>query len=1070
MDDITRQVDAAVVRAGQHLLQFGAVHIDHMDRNSAQMTISGDGYSRTVVTVTVKTVARMARFTFQCRCFETFGNERRWCAHKYAAALTLTHYARNGAIANWQGALSWLFSACAPSSLPNPPVLNLQPVVPSTLLLVFSLQRQTNGVWQLLPMVIPTKRILNVKLDDLEALADYLQRKGARLAPYPLPTSVKLAALAPSTPSHQAAMVALFAHNTRDTQRDFPAHLLFDMLPLLAHALVFEGTSTSPLKKRLRVESEPATLSFNITDGPSGLTLTPHIRLSDDTLIPVRTEKLRFLPSHTCCCMGGDRLFVLPIPTAGLKALADRPSTEIPNSDKVSFFQEYLPLLAEKYTLQEFTLTWEEYAQPPIPRLYLNDQVGTLQFTVRFAYGSWEYPRATSADTTTPVEVDAHSAVLTRVLRNLVTEQLAHETLTAAGIVMNDYGDGYMLARGVSLGEFVFHRIPQLREQGFEVIGEEQLRTIHVLRGKPEITLQVSTKIDWFDLNGILKIGDLLLSLADMRRGLRVKDGVLTCPDGSVALLPEDVRRSLRFLLGMATEDGDGLRISRRQAVGLELALAEFEQVTADNDFEAGRKRLHDFTEIGTRHLPVGFTGVLRAYQQAGYEWLHFLHDYEIGGCLADDMGLGKTVQTLVLLQSLQESGQAKRASLIVMPRSLLINWQREITSFTPNMRVLMHADGDREQDLAALDAYDVVLTTYGVMLRDLELLRNYHFHYVILDEAQVIKTAQALTSRAACCLRADHRLSLTGTPVENNAKELWAQFRFLNPGLLGSQEYFRDEFSNPIEKQGDMQAAQFLQRLVYPFILRRTKEQAAPDLPSKTERLVYSVMEPEQRALYEKTRDYYRELLLGLVADEGMQHARIRVLEGLLRLRQVCLHPRLIDKDSGGESAKLTQLLETMDTLRAEGHKALIFSQFTSMLAIVCEALDTRGIPYAYLDGKTKDRQARVDAFQQDKSLPFFLISLKAGGLGLNLTAADYVLHLDPWWNPAVERQATDRAHRIGQHKPVFVYKFIAEDTVEEKIVLLQERKRVLTEKLISTESSFMKTLTADDIAGLFS
>jgi non-specific serine/threonine protein kinase len=404
------------------------------------------------------------------------------------------------------------------------------------------------------------------------------------------------------------------------------------------------------------------------------------------------------------------------------------------------------------------------------------------------------------------------------------------------------------------------------------------------------------------------------------------------------------------------------------------------------------------------------------------------------------------------------------------MPRSLLFNWQREIERFVPSLRVLIHADNARPQDHADFDQYDLVLTTYGVMLRDLELLRNYTFHYVILDEAQVIKNPQTHTARAAGLLRADHRLTLTGTPVENGTGELWSQFHFLNPGLLGSQEYFREEFSTPIEKQGDANAAQFLQRLIYPFILRRTKEQAAPDLPPRSERLVYVDMDAAQRTLYEKTRDLYRERLLGLIGDEGLQRSRMHILEGLLRLRQLCLHPRLVDAEYAGESAKLVQVLDTLETLHAEGHKALIFSQFTSMLAIVRQALDERGIRTAYLDGSTTDRQAQVDAFQQDAALPFFLISLKAGGVGLNLTAADYVLHLDPWWNPAVERQATDRTHRIGQQKPVFVHKFITVDSVEEKIVQLQDRKRALTEQLITTETGFFKSLTTDDIAGLFS
>ncbi len=310
----------------------------------------------------------------------------------------------------------------------------------------------------------------------------------------------------------------------------------------------------------------------------------------------------------------------------------------------------------------------------------------------------------------------------------------------------------------------------------------------------------------------------------------------------------------------------------------------------------------------------------------------------------------------------------------------------------------------------------------------------------------------------------------MTGTPVENNTFELWSQFAFLNPGLLGNLEYFKEEFAGPIERKKDDGTANFLRKMVYPFILRRTKAQVAPELPLRTERILYADMEPAQRKLYNKTRDYYRALLLGVIEEEGMNNARMKVLEGLLRLRQISNHPKLVEKDFRGESAKMELLIEHLETLEAEGHKALVFSQFVEMLKLVRAELDKRKIKYNYLDGRTQKRQEQVDKFQADPKIPFFLISLKAGGVGLNLTAADYVIHIDPWWNPAVEMQATDRTHRIGQDKPVFVYKLIARESVEEKILQLQDQKRALVEQLISTEASFFKELTAEDIKVLFS
>ena len=565
-----------------------------------------------------------------------------------------------------------------------------------------------------------------------------------------------------------------------------------------------------------------------------------------------------------------------------------------------------------------------------------------------------------------------------------------------------------------------------------------------------------------------MRFGETEVDLPELRRAIRKRERYVKLADGSIGEIPEAWLDRYRHLFALGELHDEQLRLAPHHVTLLEHLLEETDHV--DAEFERRRERLKDMNGIVSRDLPPGFDGVLRPYQKAGYEWLHFLHDYAFGGCLADDMGTGKTIQTLVFLQSVRTSGQATASSLIVMPRSLIFNWQREIARWTPDLRVLVHTDQGRSSTVEEFADYDLVLTTYGTMLRDIGLFTTYQFHYVILDEAQAIKNPGSQTARAARALRSDHRLTLTGTPVENSTLELWSQFAFLNPGMLGSLEHFRAEFAAPIENDGDEETAALLRRMVNPFILRRTKDQVALDLPQRDERVLYCEMEPAQAKLYQRYRDHYRALLLNLIDTEGMNDVRMKVLEGLLRLRQICNHPRLVEADFRGRSAKFEQLLETLETLHAEGHKALVFSQFVQMLTLLREHLDQRGLRYAYLDGKTRDRAAVVDAFQANPELPFFLISLKAGGVGLNLTAADYVIHIDPWWNPAVEQQATDRSHRIGQEKPVFIYKLIVRDSVEEKILQLQDRKRALADQLITSERGIVKALTRADVADLFS
>ncbi len=487
-----------------------------------------------------------------------------------------------------------------------------------------------------------------------------------------------------------------------------------------------------------------------------------------------------------------------------------------------------------------------------------------------------------------------------------------------------------------------------------------------------------------------------------------------------------------------------------------------------------GRKleQLRDFDTIEDYDLPAGFKGELRPYQKAGFNWLMFLNQYRFGGCLADDMGLGKTVQTLAMLQAQKEiaekNGVAKPVSLLVMPTSLLYNWEMEAHKFTPKLKILIYNKTNRIKNTAIFDYYDIVLTSYGIVRLDIEILKQFYFHYVILDESQAIKNPESAISQLVRELKSKFRLVLTGTPIENSTLDLWSQLSFINGGLLGNQLFFQKEFLQPIEKNQDVSKLQKLQTIIKPFVLRRHKSQVAKDLPDKEEHIHYSEMSETQEKKYEEIKSHYRNQILDLIEKQGLAQSQLIVLQGLTKLRQVANHPRMIEEGYEGDSGKLRDVVHKLETVLSEKHKVLIFSQFVKHLVIIRQELEKRNIRYAYLDGATKDRQEQVNLFQNNACIPVFLISLKAGGTGLNLTAADYVFLLDPWWNPAVEAQAIDRAHRIGQENKVLIYKFISKNTVEEKILLLQQSKTKLANDLITTEESFVKQLTQTDIEHL--
>jgi len=578
--------------------------------------------------------------------------------------------------------------------------------------------------------------------------------------------------------------------------------------------------------------------------------------------------------------------------------------------------------------------------------------------------------------------------------------------------------------------------------------------------------VDVRSGIDWFELHAEVDYGEgAKATLPQLLAALRRGDTMVPLGDGSFGLLPEEWLERFAPLAGLGAKQDDHLRFGRNQAGLLDALLAAQPEVRFDEVFERARERLRSFQGVKHAPQPEGFVGQLRDYQREGVGWMEFLREFGFGGCLADDMGVGKTAQVLAVLESRRAEG--KGPSLVVAPKSLMFNWRAEAERFTPRLKVLEHTGMAR--DIALIADHNLVLTTYGTMLRDAARLAEIDFDYVVLDEAQAIKNASTASAKAVRLLRGRHRMVLSGTPVENHLGELWSLFEFLNPGMLGEARVL--QMAGGLARNPSEEARKLLAHALRPFILRRTKQQVARELPEKTEQTIYCELDDAQRKQYDELRRHFRESLLKRVESQGLGRAKMHVLEALLRLRQAACHPGLLDAKRAGEtSAKLETLMAQLNEIREEGHKALVFSQFTSLLAIVRDRLDEAGILYEYLDGSTRNREAHVQAFQNDPKCGLFLISLKAGGLGLNLTAAEYVFLLDPWWNPAVEAQAVDRAHRIGQSRPVFAYRLIARNTVEEKVLELQKTKRDLADAILNEDNSLIRNLKREDLELLLS
>ncbi len=704
-------------------------------------------------------------------------------------------------------------------------------------------------------------------------------------------------------------------------------------------------------------------------------------------------------------------------------------------------------------------------------QIFLSERDEYIIFKLQVAYDNdIEMPLLTTGDY---LVYDSQKDIITRFVRN---KDLENDFLDEISNLHPEFEEQkpqkffYLHYQDFIKDLWFYKFFEYTRNHQIELYGTKDLKKFNYSPHQARIITSIKSDIDWFDLEVNISFGENIVSLKDIRNAIINKNRYIQLDDGSVGILPEQWLHKLEKYFRNATKVEDNeLKISKLRFTIIDELFEQVDQTEIFKEIQEKKKRLKELTQIENIELPQGIKAKLRDYQKAGYNWLYFLHKMGWGGILADDMGLGKTLQILTFLKKVIEKD--KTPNLIIVPTTLLFNWQNEIEKFVPSLKAFYLYGKERQRCFEEFDKYNIIFTTYGTLLRDIQWLKDYQFNYVILDESQAIKNPASRRFKAVSLLKAKNRIALTGTPIENSTFDLYAQMSFVNPGFFGSIDHFRQNYANPIDRDGNEVIAKELQKIINPFILRRTKEQVAPELPPKTEEVIYCEMPPAQRKVYDAYKNHYRETLLDKIEQEGLNKTRFMVLEALTRLRQICDSPLLLNDENINvkDSAKIDEIL-THITEKTANHKLLIFSQFTSMLALLRQELDRLNIPYEYLDGKssTTQREFSVKRFQNDPDLRVFLISLKAGGTGLNLTAADYVYILDPWWNPAVENQAIDRIYRIGQDKKVFAYRMVCKNTVEEKILDLQAKKKKIASDIIQTDENLIKKLDIEDIKNL--
>ncbi len=729
-----------------------------------------------------------------------------------------------------------------------------------------------------------------------------------------------------------------------------------------------------------------------------------------------------------------------------------------------------LPLTKEYHVEFDKSLIKEIKSGEPEVKLQLQEKGDYLVFQPIFTYKGFE---TKASDRESIIIPDGDKILIVK--RNAIAEEnfiKKLEGLHSLFVRPNDNNNLVLKGADVLRNNWFFLFVDAMKEMKVPVFGFEALRNFRFNTARPNTHIHVSSGIDWFDAKVEIEFGDQRVGIDDIKKALLNKQSFVQLNDGTLGILPDEWLKRYSLLFKVGDGRNNQLRLSKYHMSVIDDLYENRDETELSFELDEKFERLREFKNIPEIAAPVDLQPILRPYQTSGFHWLNYLNDVGWGGILADDMGLGKTVQALSMLHHYKEVNGSLNA-IVVCPTTLIYNWKNEVEKFTPSLNWHIHHGSMRSRSAEDLHKHDIVITTYGTLRSDIQLLLKIRFDYVILDESQAIKNPSSKVTRAACLLNAKNRLCMSGTPLQNNTFDIFAQMNFLNPGLLGNMEFFRNEFATPIDKFGEQEQKDHLRKLLYPFILRRTKEQVAKDLPDKTETILFCEMEKEQRKIYDAYRNSYRDKILGTIDEQGIDKSQLTILQGLMKLRQICDSPAILNEEEKypNHSIKLDELAREIAENIGD-HKALVFSQFLGMLALIKGKLKEQEVPFEYFDGSTSatDREKAIQNFQNNDECRVFLISLKAGGVGLNLTAADYVYIVDPWWNPAVEQQAIDRTHRIGQTKNIFAYRMICIDTIEDKILQLQERKRKLASELIADDATFVKALSKSDVEYLFS
>jgi len=732
--------------------------------------------------------------------------------------------------------------------------------------------------------------------------------------------------------------------------------------------------------------------------------------------------------------------------------------------------KEIMPLTKEYHVEFDKNLIKEVKSGEPEIKLQLQEKGDYLVFQPIFTYQGYE-TKANDKETITIPEGDK----ILIVHRNKDAEEdFISKLENLHSLFVRPQGSNNLVLKGADVlrNNWFFLFVDAMKEIKVPVYGFEALKNFRFNTARPNTHIHVSSGLDWFDAKVEIEFGAQRVGIDDIKKALNNKQSFVQLGDGTLGILPDEWLKRYSLLFKVGDDHSNKLRLSKYHMSVIDELYENRNETELSFELDEKFERLREFKNIPEILPPGNLHSILRPYQTAGFQWLSYLNDVSWGGILADDMGLGKTIQALTMLQHYKEiTGNLK--AIVICPTTLIYNWKNEVEKFTPSLSWHIHHGSLRSRSADELQQHNIIITTYGTLRSDIQILLKIKFDYIVLDESQAIKNPASKVTKAACLLEAKNRLCMSGTPLQNNTFDIFAQMNFLNPGLLGSMEFFRNEFATPIDKFGEPEQKDHLRKLLYPFILRRTKEQVAKDLPEKTETILFCEMEKEQRDIYEMYRDTYRSKILGEIDQQGINKSQLTILQGLMKLRQICDSPAILNEEDKypNHSIKLEELTREITENIGE-HKALVFSQFLGMLALIKKKLTEDGIPFEYFDGSTSatDREKAIQNFQNNDECRVFLISLKAGGVGLNLTAADYVYIVDPWWNPAVEQQAIDRTHRIGQTKNIFAYRMICIDTIEDKILQLQERKRKLASELIADDASFVKALSKSDVEYLFS